>query len=388
VAFSPDGTRIASGSADKTLKVWDAKTGQDLLSLKGHTDSVNAVSFSPDGSRIASGSFDKTLKVWDAKTGQDLLSLKGHTDWVRAVAFSPDGSRVFGQESHGKILAWDAESGKALPDAPKQMPAGSSPIARHGDRRAYADGNLIRIERLRSPDEWTRWHLTEGRIDAILRARRDREFHEAEAERTRVIDPFACAFHLDRLLALSPDDRPALLWRRAAVLSAALKANPEDHHSVRALARQAVADPATVPDTKSLLPLVARHPHAALDRLHGALLLRTGDPRDAAVVLRAAIRNRTTEQPPIEELLLALALVKLDRRDEARKHLKSASDWMDNGTAPHRLASLIGARPAGPLAALAALAHAPDVRINPLDPFTARELYGLRREVEEALAAR
>src|SRR5262249_22528865 len=114
--------------------------------------------------------------------------------------------------------------------------------------------------------------------------------------------------------------------------------------------------------------------------------LRTGNPRDAALVLRAAIRHRQPDTPPIDELLLALALVKLDRRDEARQHLTKAVEWMDRGTMPLRAASLLGARPAGPLAALAAAPHVPDVRLTPLAPFTAHELHTLRREVEQALA--
>jgi len=65
VSFSPDGKRIVSGSQDKTVKVWDAQTGQETLTLKGHSDLVTSVSFSPDGKRIVSGSGDKTLKVWD-----------------------------------------------------------------------------------------------------------------------------------------------------------------------------------------------------------------------------------------------------------------------------------------------------------------------------------
>ena len=69
VAFSPDGTRIVSGSEDKSAKVWDARTGTSLLELKGHTFGVMSVAYSPDGSRIVSGSVDSTAKVWDARTG-------------------------------------------------------------------------------------------------------------------------------------------------------------------------------------------------------------------------------------------------------------------------------------------------------------------------------
>ena len=67
MAFSPDGTRIASGSADKTVRLWDAATGQPVgQPLTGHTDAVSSVAFSPDGTRIASGSDDKTVRLWDA----------------------------------------------------------------------------------------------------------------------------------------------------------------------------------------------------------------------------------------------------------------------------------------------------------------------------------
>ncbi len=64
VSFSPDGTRLVSGSDDKTIKVWDAATGQETLTLTGHTHYVSSVSFSPDGTRLVSGSWDDTVKVW------------------------------------------------------------------------------------------------------------------------------------------------------------------------------------------------------------------------------------------------------------------------------------------------------------------------------------
>src|SRR5262252_2296202 len=89
VTFSPDGKRLATGSFDHTVRLWDSNTGQELLTLKGHGDQVHSVAFSPDGKWLASGSLDHTVKVWDSNTGQELLTLKGHGDQVVSVTFSP-----------------------------------------------------------------------------------------------------------------------------------------------------------------------------------------------------------------------------------------------------------------------------------------------------------
>ncbi|CAG8976165.1 hypothetical protein HYALB_00010035 [Hymenoscyphus albidus] len=97
VAFSPDGKQIVSGSGDRTVRRWDAATGQQLLpALEGHTDWViTSVAFSPDGKQIVSGSWDRTVRRWDAATGQQLLpALEGHTQTVTSVAFSPDGKQI------------------------------------------------------------------------------------------------------------------------------------------------------------------------------------------------------------------------------------------------------------------------------------------------------
>src|SRR5262249_7576478 len=89
VAYSPDGSRVTSGSQDGTLTVWDARTGQCLLTLEGNKGSVASVAYSPDGSRLASGTWDGVLKLWDARTGRELLTLHGHGSGVTAVAYSP-----------------------------------------------------------------------------------------------------------------------------------------------------------------------------------------------------------------------------------------------------------------------------------------------------------
>ena len=111
VAFSPDGKRIASGSGDETIKLWDATTGDLQKTLAGHSGSVWAVVFSPDGKWIASGSNDKTIKLWDATTGDLQKTLAGHSGWVWAVAFSPDGKWIASGSGDKTIKLWDATTG-------------------------------------------------------------------------------------------------------------------------------------------------------------------------------------------------------------------------------------------------------------------------------------
>src|SRR5258708_1431741 len=78
LAWSPDGQRIASGSDDETVQVWDTANGSHSLTYHGHTLVVNAVSWSPDGTHIASGSRDQTVQVWEATTGKTVLTYRGH----------------------------------------------------------------------------------------------------------------------------------------------------------------------------------------------------------------------------------------------------------------------------------------------------------------------
>jgi serine/threonine protein kinase len=115
VAFSPDGTRIVTGSCDRTAKVWDARTGRQQLDLKGHIREIWSVAFSPDGTKIVTGSDDLTAKDWDGRTGAPLLDLKGHTKPVYSVAYTPDGSRIVtvagDRKNPREEKVWDARAG-------------------------------------------------------------------------------------------------------------------------------------------------------------------------------------------------------------------------------------------------------------------------------------
>jgi len=111
VAWSPDGTRLASGGWDGTVRIWDAASGEELHVLN-HKDHVHSVAWSPDGAQLASGSDDDTVRVWDAASGQELRVLAGHTSPVRSVAWSPDGTRL--ASGGGTVRVWDAASGEQL----------------------------------------------------------------------------------------------------------------------------------------------------------------------------------------------------------------------------------------------------------------------------------
>src|SRR3984893_1814063 len=114
VSFSPDGTRIVSGSHDNTVREWDAVTGGLLQTLEGRSAEVTSVSFSRDATRIVSASDDKTVRVWDAVTGGHLQTLEGHSEWITSVSFSPDGTRIVSGSSDCTVSMWDAVTGGHL----------------------------------------------------------------------------------------------------------------------------------------------------------------------------------------------------------------------------------------------------------------------------------
>jgi WD40 repeat protein len=132
-AFNPSGDRLAAAAADGVVRVFhiegssaeghsveigNSDSGNDERTITSHSDWVFAVAWNADGSQFATGSRDKTAKVFDAKTGELLITYNGHNQPVRGVAFHPDGKRVYSAGSDGRLHLWNIADGKKAGDMP------------------------------------------------------------------------------------------------------------------------------------------------------------------------------------------------------------------------------------------------------------------------------
>ena len=114
VALSADGCTLVSGSRDHTVRLWDTQTGRALCTLQGHEHHVTCVAMSANGKTVISCSNDKTVRVWNADTGQDLHTLHGHAVSVTSVALSADGFILVSGGHDHTVRLWDAQTGDAL----------------------------------------------------------------------------------------------------------------------------------------------------------------------------------------------------------------------------------------------------------------------------------
>jgi eukaryotic-like serine/threonine-protein kinase len=247
VAWSPDGTRLASAGGGGTIRVWDTnpealRQGKELLVLRGHKGNVVGVAFSPDGARLASAGVDGTVRVWNVASGQELSSFSDPVRGFTAVVFSPDGSRLAAATRHPAddkvpcpVRVWDTTNGQEMLTLDGH-PAGILGVAFSPDGRLLASGGIDRTVRV--------WDAAGGRQRLVFGGHRDivggvvfspdgsRIASCGFDKRIKVWDPatgkefFTCTGHTESVLgvAFSPDgqrlasaawDRMVRVWDAA-----------------------------------------------------------------------------------------------------------------------------------------------------------------------------
>ena len=364
VAFSPDGTRIVTGSEDDTAKVWDARSGSPLLDLEGHSSDITSVAFSPDGTRIVTGSGDDTAKVWDARSGAPLLDLKGHSHNVWSVAFSPDGTRIVTGSWDNTVKVWDSTTGKELPGISAELlPADrASP---DGQVFAHIDGLQVSLIPLNLDRKELAYRLVHTRPNVW------RYLEGLEAAR-QTTNEYAETFFLERVLSL-PDQRTTerLQERNEQVANPLTIARTGFHHAALAMA----------PYDRAAVAKLADSGNRLAKRIIAQEYLREGKPKLAIPLLTEVLRERPDTAPPVEELLLAQAHLALDELEGAKRFHQAAVDWLDKPHEPGPATDVIEQ--------LKTLFEIPkpldDPRYNPFDWESWHECDVFRAEVDTAM---
>jgi WD40 repeat protein len=227
------GNKIASGSNDNHIKIWDGNSLELLRTLEGHSNTVRSLDWNHDGKKLVSGSEDKTIKLWDGLSGQLLKTLTGHSHWVWSVAWSHDDSRIVSGSWDHTIKIWDGISGETI----KTMKGHSSPVYtvqwNHDDSRIVSgsgdytikiwdssSGTIIRTLTGHSDSVWSVSYSHDGsRIVSGSHDKTVRIWNAETGDLMKVLEGhservWCVAWSRDdrKIASCSPDDMKLILW--------------------------------------------------------------------------------------------------------------------------------------------------------------------------------
>jgi WD40 repeat protein len=189
LAFSGDGELLASGSWDKTIMLWYWQNGMFVRSLSGHSDPIYTLAFSRNGQILASGSWDKTIKLWLPLTGEELFTFKGHTDVIYALSFSPDGQFLASASGDKTIKIWHLETGQEIINIEGHQQAVYC-LAWSRDGQILASGSWDKTIKIWQPQTGKEIAMLNGHLDSVN----------------------SLTFVTDRILASGSSDRTIKLW--------------------------------------------------------------------------------------------------------------------------------------------------------------------------------
>jgi hypothetical protein len=168
VAMNGDGSKVASGGADGSVRLWDAKTAKELRRFIGHGSPVWTVRLSPDGSHLLSGGLDNTIRLWDLVSGRESKRFTGHNDYVRAAVFSADGQRILSGGDDRTVKVWEAGG----PGAEARTMRGHDHYvfctALSRDGKLGLSASLDRTARLWDVDTGSTLQVLAGHTDTVL----------------------------------------------------------------------------------------------------------------------------------------------------------------------------------------------------------------------------